>query len=483
MRPGLRGAVERNGWEMRDKAVVVLDVGKTHVKLVAIVDRRAVFEREAANRSVDAGPYRHFDVDGLWPWVVSGLGEMAARFDVEAIVPCSHGSGLAVMDEDGLVLPVMDYTADPPAEIRAAYLDVAPSFAECGCATGPVAVTAGIQLFWQSRSFADDFAKATRILPLAQFWGWRLSGVAASEITQLGAQTHLWNPHQRGFSSFAKAEGWDRLFPPLRPAWDHLGPIRAEIAAATGLPADCPVLCGIHNSSASYLAYQRGGYERDTVLSTGTWIIGFDPLQPIDRLAADRDMVSNSTIHGEPLASSRYMGGQEYAFLAGEPASVPTMEAAEALVAAGTMALPSFVGWGGPYRGCHSRVEGPAPADASERATLAALYTALVTNTCLDLLDSKEGIIVEGQFAQNQVYCRVLAALRPGQTLRIVTSAGGSALGASLLYRLETSKPLITLSPVAANPISGLDDYAAAWRRRAEADFAAIAGGAPVGLT
>ena len=459
---------------MRDKAVVVLDVGKTHAKLVAIGDGRAVFELEAPNRSVDSPPYRHFDVDGLWPWVVNGLGEMATRFVVEAIVPCSHGSGLAVMDEEGLVLPAMDYTTEPPAEIRKAYLGIAPSFAECGCTAGPVSVTAAIQLYWQSRCFAEAFSRATRILSLAQFWAWRLSGIVASEITQLGAQTHLWNPNQRCFSSLAKAEGWDRLFPPLRPAWGRLGPIRAEIAKATGLPYDCPVLCGIHDSSASYLAYQRGGYERDTVLSTGTWIIGFNPLQPIDRLVAERDTVSNSAVQGQPLASSRYMGGQEYAFLAGEPAAVPKMAAAEALIAAGTTALPAFVDWGGPYSGCRGRIEGPAPADATERATLAALYTALVTNTCLDLLDSKEGIIVEGHFAKNDVFCRALAGLRPGQTLRIVTSPGGSALGASLLFQWEESKPLIALTPVAASPIAGLQDYAAQWQRRADAEFADI---------
>lgn len=463
---------------MREAAVVVLDVGKTHVKLVAVVAGRAVCELEAANRSVDAAPYRHFDVDGVWPWVVAGLGEMARRFAVQAVVPCSHGSGLAVMDDSGPVLPVMDYSAEPPAEIREAYLRVAPGFAECGCTTGPVSVTAAIQLYWQSRRFAEAFSRATRILSLAQFWAWRLCGVAASEITQLGAQTHLWNPRQRTFSSLARAEGWDRLFPPLRPAWDRLGPIRPEIAAATGLSADCPVLCGIHDSSASYLAYQRGGYGGDTVLSTGTWIIGFDPAQPIDRLAAARDMVANSTIDGAPLASSRYMGGEEHAVLAGDGAAVATLEAATALVAADTVALPAFVDWGGPYRGCRGRVAGPAPVDATQRASLAALYTALVTNTCLDLLDSRQGIIVEGHFARNDVFCGVLAALRPGQNLRIVTSPGGSALGASLLFDQAASRPRITLAAVAPAAVAGLRDYAARWRRRAEADFAAAAAGA-----
>ncbi|MGA2794493.1 MAG: FGGY family carbohydrate kinase [Roseiarcus sp.] len=457
---------------MPQSAVVVLDIGKTNAKLVAIGEGRVLMELETPNRSFEGPPYLHFDVDGLWNWVRGGLREIAPRFVVEAIVPCTHGSGIAVTDDRTLVLPVMDYTAEPPAEIRAAYLQIAPSFAECGCSTGPVSVTSAVQLFWQSRAFPKLFGKATRIMTLAQYWAWRLSGVAASEITQLGAQTHLWNPVAQRFSSLAEAQGWARLFPPLRHSWERLGPIELDLARSCGLPTDCPVLCGIHDSSASYLAYLRGGLERDAVVSTGTWIIGFNPLQPIDRLAPDRDTVSNSTVFGKPLASSRYMGGEEYARLAGKPAATATVEAAAAVIAAGTLALPSFVNWGGPYIGCRGRLEGPPPSGDNARAALAAIYTALVTNTCLDLLESREGIVLEGHFAGNEVYRRVLAALRPDQALRVATSPAGSALGASLLHRWEDAKPSIALAPVLAAEIPELASYALRWRQLAEQEFA-----------
>ena len=78
---------------------------------------------------------------------------------VDVIVPCAHGSALALLDEAGaLALPVMDYLAEPPAEIVAAYREIAPPFAEVFCPVNPMALTLGLQLFWQETAFPEDFA-------------------------------------------------------------------------------------------------------------------------------------------------------------------------------------------------------------------------------------------------------------------------------------------------------------------------------------
>jgi L-fuculokinase len=463
-------------------AVAVLDIGKTRSRLVVVGDgRRSLLELATTNRSREAPPYRHLDVDGLWSWIIDSLRWAAARFDIRAVVPCTHGSALALIDHEQLVLPVMDYTTEAPAEIVAEYRALAPDFAETGSLTSPMSLTAALQLLHQARLFPDGFARARFILPYAQYWAWRLSGEAASEVSSLGAQTHLWNPTARRFSGMAGAEGWASRFAPLRPAWERLGPVKRGIAAATGLASDCAVLCGIHDSSASYLAYLSGGRAGDAILSTGTWIISFNPLQPIEGLDPARDAVSNSTVDGRPLASRRYMGGQEFTHLLnGASPEAATPASLQVVINSGRLALPSFVAWGRPYPGCPGRIVGPQSADEPQRATLAALYTALVTNRCLDLLGSREGIVVEGPFAENVIYRRVLAALRPDQRRSIATAAGGSALGASLLYRWKESAHHIPLAlePVPAEPIAGLDDYAARWREMAEDAFASIARGA-----
>ncbi len=103
-------------------------------------------------------------------------------------------------------------------------------------------------------------------------------------------------------------------------------------------------------------------------------------------------MVANSDLLGRPVACARFMGGCEYATIAGAAAAPhapsPSVADVEALIARGTMALPSFTRSGGPFPGTggKGRIVGPRPGTARERAALAALYVALVASVGLDLL-------------------------------------------------------------------------------------------------
>ncbi len=203
----------------------ILDLGKTNLKLLAIdADGRILDSETAGNRPVAGPPYLHLDAPAVWNWLLPALQRLAARHPIQAIVPCAYGSTAALIDGSELVLPIMDYEANPPEEIKAAYAKAAPEFEEVCAPTNPGGLTLGRQVFWQSRAFPEEFARVRHILPNAQYWAWRLSGVAATEVTSLGAQTHLWAPKAGGYSSLVEREGWRPLFPPMRKAWDVLGP-------------------------------------------------------------------------------------------------------------------------------------------------------------------------------------------------------------------------------------------------------------------
>ena len=121
----------------------------------------------------------------------------------------------------------------------------------------------------------------------------------ASEVTSLGAQTQLWNPRERDLSMLAKDEGWDEMLPPLRYAFDVLGPLQVEVAEKCALPPETPVLCGIHDSNANYARYLAAGLEDFTLISTGTWLITFNTALPLAGLDPLRDTVSNTRPSGQ----------------------------------------------------------------------------------------------------------------------------------------------------------------------------------------
>jgi len=457
------------------QAVVVLDVGKTHVKLFAIEPHGGgvIEQRQTANQSLEEEPYIHVDVERIWTWLIEALSDLAKTIEIEAIIPCAYGSTAALLGEDDLVLPMMDYEAEPPDDIKDAYAEIEPDFAEVFCPVNPGALTLARQLFWQKRHFSKAFRRTRWILPAAQYWAWRLTGMVAAEVTSLGAQTQLWNPETRMVSDLAKSERWASRFPPLRKAYETLGPLDASLARAAGLDQPPPVLVGIHDSNANYARYLAAGLKRFSLISSGTWLITFDTDLPLDQLDPAQDMVSNTDLEGRPVACTRFMGGREFSEVAGPEglAAEPTLADVRKIIEQGTMALPSFTDSGGPFPGTGNkgRIEGPEPVTPEEKSALATLYTALVTDTDLDLLASSGQIIIDGSFANNPLYAALLAALRPEQMVAVSRDHDGTALGAASLWGWQTRTEPVGLDLEQVQPI-GLDrlaDYKARWRSRA----------------
>ena len=173
------------------RGTLVLDVGSTNTKLVLFDGAgRLLRERRIESRHVAGPPYQHLDPEPALALLAATLADFDALAPVDVIVPCAHGSALALLDDTGqLALPVMDYFAEPPAEIATAYRDIAPPFSEVFCPANPMALTLGLQLFWQETAFPEEFAKVRTILPGIRFRV-RMSGRAVSGNTELGAQTH-----------------------------------------------------------------------------------------------------------------------------------------------------------------------------------------------------------------------------------------------------------------------------------------------------
>lgn len=444
-------------------ATAVLDIGKTNVKLVVIADDgRTEWTARQPNRWLPGPPYSHADTDALWTFALEALAQAARRADVQAIVTTTHGATAALVDDHGLVLPVLDYEDPGPDEAGPDYEALRPPFADILSPSLPGGLNLGRQLHWLARRFPDAVARARHVLTYPQYWSWRLSGVAATEATSLGTHTDLWEPRNGRFSQLVSSQRWQRLFPPLRAAYDTLGPITDEVARTTGLPPRCRVVCGIHDSNASLVPHLVSRAAPFAVVSTGTWVIAMAvgataPLDP------RRDTLANVNVRGEAVSTARFMGGREHDALV--PAGLPAASAGEVatVVARGAMALPGFAGACGPFPGETGRIVGPVLGDAA-RPALAALYLALMTDQCLDLIGAAGDIVVEGAFAANGAYLAVLAALRPRSRVLASVDATGTSQGAALLARWDEAAPVPAAEAVAPLQLPGLSAYRDAWR-------------------
>jgi len=447
--------------------IAVLDVGKTNVKLVVhdLETGGDVFVRTRPNAVVDAPPYPHYDVEGMWAFFLDTLKEAAADQRIDALSFTTHGATFVLLAGDQLALPILDYEFLGPDTLDDAYAVARPPFTESFTPRLPGGLNAGAQLYWQARTFPDAFAKVTAIVPYPQYWAFRFTGVLASEPTSLGVHTDLWAPEKRNYSSFANAEGWSRLFAPLRSAFDRLGTVTADIAARTGLSPDTPVYCGIHDSNASLLPHLLGRKPPFTVLSTGTWVIVFAVGGSASALDAGRDGLCNVDAFGNPVPSSRFMGGREFDLLTEGHAKKPTAEDVRAVVDGGVMVRPTFVPGCGPFpdeTGSWS-VE-PTSLPAGVRTAAVSLYLALVARAAMAVAGTAGPIVVEGPFGRDTLFAEALQRLT-GRPVLIAAGTTGTSTGAAMLALGPEGRPNLPSdrSVGDAYDLSGLEDYADRW--------------------
>jgi L-fuculokinase len=455
---------------VKQDLVAVIDIGKSHAKLLLIESESGnlVWSHEHPNTPVLIGGMSQMDVAAIEEWLLTALSASPSKDAIRQIVPVTHGASAVLLDEQGLVLAAPDYedscyerfTEHYPAERDPFELTYSPLL--------PLGLNLGRQLYYLQQHKSGLYSRCTHILLYPQYWAWRLSDVMASEVTSLGSHTDLWHPRGSRYSNLARRSGWTERLPPLRAASDVLGTLTSAVQQRTGLAADCQVICGIHDSNASYLCHLTGRSAQQpfALISSGTWVVILAQHVDLGRLRPESDMLANVDAFGNAVATARFMGGREYQAIAGVEGLEchPGSDALAPVLAQQAMAMPSFAS-GGPFPGRVGRVHGGSALSHPQRAALATLYVALMCDLRLDDLGSQCDLIVDGPLAGNTLFGSILAALRPQHRVLLADRRVGTTRGALYLARPQAALPVKELQP---EPITsdGLQEYRARWRNR-----------------
>ncbi|QNA86146.1 carbohydrate kinase [Sphingomonas sp. So64.6b] len=443
-------------------------------------DGGTLLERRTRANEIVAGPhYTALDSDGIEAWMVTVLRDFAAFGRICAIVPVAHGAAIAVLRDGRLAVPPIDYEQNLPAERRALYDAGRDPFAATGSPPLPAGLNIGAQLDLLDDLYPALLTRGATILPWAQYWAWLLSGVPVSEVTSLGCHSDLWRPADERPSQLAERRGWAALFAPIARAGDVVGAISPAMAARTGLPGDVRIHAGLHDSNAALhaaRAFAEIGDHEATILSTGTWFVamrspGAEAVVDIADLPEARDCLVNVDVRGRMVPSSRFMGGREIELLSGidtrrvdiKPDQPALVAAVQDVVAAGAMALPSMMPGVGPF----PAGEGDwiaEPDDPYAVRAAACLYAALVADAALDLIGSRDRLLIEGRFAEAQVFVRALASLRPDTAVYTGAAHNDVSYGALRLVDATLAPPsaLDRVMPLEVD----LTGYRDLWRKR-----------------
>lgn len=446
--------------------VAVIDLGKTNTKL-ALVDRETMVELVVLtqpNQVLPGPPYPHFDTEGIWAFLLAGLKQFHLSHGVGGISITTHGACAALLAANGtLAAPVLDYEHDGPSETAASYDAMRPGFSATGSPRLANGLNLGAQLHWLLARDAGLLSRVAKVVTWPQYWGHRLTGIATCDVSSLGCHTDLWQPTSGQFSGLVKQLGLGKkMAAPSRPD-AVLGPILPAVASATGLTRSTPVVCGIHDSNASLLPHLLTRTGAFAVISSGTWVVCMAINGNVPEMDDARDMLINVAVDGRAVPSARFMGGREHQIIRAGRAGAATPEDEAKVLASGLMLWPSVVADGGPFPGRQMAWSAPLSEvnDGCHDAALA-FYLALMTGECLWLTGADGPVIVEGPFAANLAYCRMLAAVTDRQVLR-AGSQTGTSIGAAFLFGPPSVSQPPEATALPAN-ISDYRSYAMAWQ-------------------
>lgn len=449
---------------MRKSHYIVLDVGKTLAKLSLWgANGVCVAQETRSNQIVHNGLYQMLDASGIETWLVATLKKFAQLGEIAAIYPIAHGAAVAVINGDKLAFDPIDYEWRFDEEVEAEYAALRGDFGETGSPRMENGLNMGIQLYYLKSRFAEKFGARTQILPWAQYWAWRLSGVACTEVSSLGAHTDLWSLQTNDYSKMAQKIGVAEYFAPMRKAGDVIGKLGKEWQALTGLGSDVKIYSGIHDSNAalyltrSVLANQTQEF---TIVSTGTWFVAMRAAAAtvaMTGFANNAGALFNIDINGNKVPTALFMGGREIEILTeGRNSRIDIAEnqakqivAVNSIVEGAAFILPTATKGIGPFADCVLQ-EINAPIDDNQYGALVAIYAALVCAHGLNLIGSKSTIIIEGRFAQSVVFCRALANLMPKCSVYVCKEDANIALGALKLMvkEIELARDFVSVNPL-----------------------------------
>ncbi len=230
------------------------------------------------NTPIRSGESLHWDFEGLLRELEIGLIQAGAiGLSMDAISTDSWGVDYVLFDAQNRPWPPVFHYRDPRSSrgVERVHSQITQEevFAETGIQFMPFNT-----LFQLAAEAPGRLASGTKLLPIADAFNHWLSGVSRAEVS-IASTTQLYNPATEKWSARLTIDVLGlppNALPPLVPSGTVLGPLRSELAAASGLTGLQVIASCSHDTGAAVVAVPAsdpgGGATPDwAYLSSGTW--------------------------------------------------------------------------------------------------------------------------------------------------------------------------------------------------------------------
>ena len=438
--------------------LVGADIGTTNIKVVAFSpDGRIVAQASTPTPTHYPRPgWAHHEPEELWRSFVAALRKVTDQVDdtgrIASIATTSFSEAAVPLDNHdrptGDIIAWFDKRTQPQTRWLDHEVGQDRLFGLTGLSLQPIFGLC--KLLWMKENEPDAFGRTASWLNVADYIAFRLSGERATDYSLASRTLALDLSRMRWAEDLLREVGVaPTIFAPLRPSGSSLGPVRAEVAAQTGLPKSATVVVGGHDHVCGALAV--GVVEPGTMLnSVGTAEAHFLPLE---RPLTDPEVGRQGYTQGAHVAGGYYVLGGQYTSGAsiewfrdalGDNSDYGTLISEAENVPAGSLGvffLPHLRLGNPPHDDPRSR---GAFVGLSTDAGRGTLFRAVLEGLAFESRNSLEpllghsnvarpkNIYAIGGVTQNQLLMSIKATVL-GQTITVFDTGEAASLGAAIL--------------------------------------------------
>ena len=287
---------------MQPKHFVAFDLGATSGRTIlgSLRDGELVLKEltRFPNTILPLGGHYYWNIFSLYEHLCEGL-RAAAREGVEiaSVGIDTWGVDFAFVGKDGSLLGLPYAYRDPHTDCAPEeYFSKVLPREEVYGATGIqiMQFNSLYQLYAMQRDRSSQLAAAERLLFMPDALSYLLTGEMVTEYT-IASTSQLLNPRTKRIEArlLEKMGLSPELFPPIVMPGHRIGTLRAELAAACGLP-QLPVIAVAGHDTASAVAAVPAADERFAYLSSGTWsLMGMEVREPFINELTERYNFTN----------------------------------------------------------------------------------------------------------------------------------------------------------------------------------------------
>ncbi len=275
---------------MNEQHYVACDLGGESGRVIAgrLSEGKLTFEEvhRFPNGPVDREGSLHWDATRIFEELKVGLEKVGDRnLSVASISVDSWGVDYALVGQSGEMLAQpFNYRDSRTDSTFAEALERAGRdliFSETGIQF--MQINTLYQLMAEQKDHPDRLDAAKYFLTIADYFNFRLSGVAKIEAS-LASTTQLFNPQTKQWSSkiAETLELPERIFPPICSSGTKLGILRPELQTADGFSNTQVIATCSHDTGAAVAAVPTDQSKGWAFLSSGTWsLLGVELEQPL----------------------------------------------------------------------------------------------------------------------------------------------------------------------------------------------------------